>query len=70
LFAHHISATLADDAARALVPFVGPYAKAVFAVGLFGASMLAAAVLPLATGYSLTADRSLRVGARRRQEFT
>ncbi len=68
LFVHHISVTLADDAARALVPFVGPYAKAVFAVGLFGASMLAAAVLPLATGYSLTeafglergVDKSLR----------
>jgi Mn2+/Fe2+ NRAMP family transporter len=54
LFAHHIGVTLADDAARALVPFVGQYAKQVFAVGLFGASMLAAAVLPLATGYSIT----------------
>ncbi len=62
LFVHHISVTLADDAARALVPFVGPYAKAVFAVGLFGASMLAAAVLPLATGYSLTEAFGLERG--------
>jgi Mn2+/Fe2+ NRAMP family transporter len=68
LFVHHITITFADDAARALVPFVGPYAKPVFALGLFGASTLAAAVLPLATGYSLTeafglergVDKSLR----------
>jgi NRAMP (natural resistance-associated macrophage protein)-like metal ion transporter len=54
LYVHHIGVTLADDAARALVPFVGQYAKLVFGIGLFGASMLAAAVLPLATSYSLT----------------
>jgi Mn2+/Fe2+ NRAMP family transporter len=47
--AGHIAVTLADGAARARVPFVGPYAKVVFAVGLYGASTLAAAVLPLAT---------------------
>jgi NRAMP (natural resistance-associated macrophage protein)-like metal ion transporter len=44
----------AADAARALVPVVGEYAKYLFAVGLFGASMLAMGVLPLATAYSLS----------------
>ncbi len=39
LVMHHISVTRADDAARALVPFVGPYAKAVFAAGLRGGSL-------------------------------
>jgi Mn2+/Fe2+ NRAMP family transporter len=62
LYVHHIHITLADDAARALVPFVGQYAKQVFAVGLFGASMLAAAVLPLATSYSLTEAFGLERG--------
>ena len=44
----------AADAAQALAPVVGQYAKYLFAVGLFGASMLAMAVLPLATAYSLS----------------
>ena len=66
LYVHHIHVTLADDAARALVPFVGQYAKQVFAVGLFGASMLAAAVLPLATSYSLTEAFGLERGVDKR----
>nr|MDQ3747071.1 divalent metal cation transporter [Acidobacteriota bacterium] len=44
----------ADEAAKALAPLAGPYAKTLFAVGLFGASMLAAAVLPLSTAYSIS----------------
>jgi Mn2+/Fe2+ NRAMP family transporter len=44
----------AADAARALRPLAGPYAVILFAVGLFGASMLAAGVLPLATAYSIS----------------
>lgn len=43
----------AQQAALALKPFVGQYAPIIFAVGLFGASLLAAAVLPLATSYSI-----------------
>jgi Mn2+/Fe2+ NRAMP family transporter len=65
LFVHHVAVTLADDAARALVPFVGPYAKPVFAIGLFGASTLAAAVLPLATSYSITEAFGLERGVSR-----
>jgi Mn2+/Fe2+ NRAMP family transporter len=43
----------AADAARALEPLAGRYASALFAVGLLGASLLAAAVLPLATAYAV-----------------
>ena len=41
-------------AAESLVPVAGVYAKYLFAVGLFGAAMLAMGVLPLATAYSLS----------------
>ncbi len=44
----------AADAAEALAPVVGVYAKYLFAIGLFGAAMLAMGVLPLATAYSLS----------------
>jgi len=44
----------AQQAARALRPLAGPYAEVLFAIGLFGASMLAAGVLPLATAYSIS----------------
>src|SRR5690242_14982232 len=41
----------AADAARALAPFAGRYAEVLFAVGLLGASLLAAAVLPVTAAY-------------------
>ncbi|MGI8812164.1 MAG: Nramp family divalent metal transporter [Pyrinomonadaceae bacterium] len=44
----------ASDAARALAPVLGENAKYLFAIGLFGASMLAMGVLPLATAYSVS----------------
>ena len=44
----------AADAARALEPFAGNAAKTLFAVGLMGASLLAGAVLPLATAYAVS----------------
>jgi Mn2+/Fe2+ NRAMP family transporter len=56
----------AADAARALEPVAGVYAKYLFAVGLFGASMLAAAVLPLATAYAVTES----IGFERGVSFT
>lgn|SRR2546428_691432 len=43
----------AADAARALTPLAGERAGLLFAIGLFGASVLAAAVLPLATSYTI-----------------
>ncbi|MDM7921113.1 MAG: divalent metal cation transporter [Pyrinomonadaceae bacterium] len=54
----HVQGVLEVDsaatAADALVPVVGEYAKYLFAVGLFGAAMLAMGVLPLATAYSMS----------------
>lgn len=44
----------AATAADALTPVAGYYAKYLFAIGLFGAAMLAMGVLPLATAYSLS----------------
>ncbi|MDI6618217.1 MAG: Nramp family divalent metal transporter [Clostridiales bacterium] len=43
----------AGDAAIALKPLAGNYASLLFAVGLFGASVLAASVLPLSTSYAI-----------------
>jgi Mn2+/Fe2+ NRAMP family transporter len=44
----------AAQAARALRPFAGRYAEVLFGIGLLGASMLAAGVVPLATAYSIS----------------
>ena len=49
LFPAGITIDSAADAAAALAPFAGPYAEALFAVGLIAASFLAACVLPLTT---------------------
>src|SRR5947208_741166 len=43
----------AIDAAQALRSFAGKYAGLLFGIGLFGASLLAAAVLPLSTSYAI-----------------
>jgi len=53
----HLSGVKLNDAAQAaqaLAPLVGKYAEVIFAIGLFGAAMLAMGVLPLATAYSLS----------------
>lgn len=49
-----IAVNTAADAARALEPVAGPYAGVLFGLGLLGASLLAAGVLPLATTYMLS----------------
>jgi Mn2+/Fe2+ NRAMP family transporter len=59
----HIST--ASEAARALEPLAGPYAQMLFAIGLFGASMLAAGVLPLATAYSISEALGFEKGVSR-----
>ncbi len=51
LFPAGITIDSAADAAAALAPFAGPYAEALFAVGLIAASFLAACVLPLTTAF-------------------
>lgn len=55
----------AEQAALALEPLAGPYAKTLFGVGLFGASMLAAAVLPLSTAYSISEALGFEKGVSR-----
>src|SRR6185369_7106824 len=55
LFTHGVTnIDSAATAAESLVPIAGAYAKYLFAIGLLGASMLAMAVVPLATAYSLS----------------
>jgi Mn2+/Fe2+ NRAMP family transporter len=41
----------AEDAARALEPVAGPLATGLFALGLFGASVLAATIMPISTAF-------------------
>ncbi len=55
----------AAEAARALEPLASSYAKFLFAVGIFGASMLAAGVLPLATAYSVSEALGFEKGVSR-----
>ena len=43
----------ASQAAQALVPIAGKYAGLLFSIGLVGASLLAAAVVPLSTSYAI-----------------
>lgn len=62
---HGLHIESAADAARALEPFAGPYAQMLFAIGLFGASMLAAGVLPLATAYSISEALGFEKGVSR-----
>ena len=54
LFPRGIHADSAERAAQALAPVAGHYASALFAIGLFGASLLAAFVLPLTAAYAVT----------------
>jgi Mn2+/Fe2+ NRAMP family transporter len=53
LFQHGISIASAEDAALALGPLAGNYAKILFALGLLNASLFSAAILPLSTAYSV-----------------
>jgi NRAMP (natural resistance-associated macrophage protein)-like metal ion transporter len=65
LHKHGIRIDGPEDAARALRPLAGAYAEKLFAVGLFGASMLAAGVLPLATAYSISEALGFEKGVSR-----
>jgi Mn2+/Fe2+ NRAMP family transporter len=49
LFVHHVVVADAGQAAQALEPLAGPFASALFAIGLLNASLFAASVLPLST---------------------
>jgi NRAMP (natural resistance-associated macrophage protein)-like metal ion transporter len=52
----------AADAAKALQPFAGRFAKELFAVGLLGSSLLAAAILPVTIAYVLTESFGMEKG--------
>lgn len=54
LYPKGISINDASDAARALEPLAGNLAGKLFGVGLIGAALLAASVLPLSTAYSIS----------------
>jgi NRAMP (natural resistance-associated macrophage protein)-like metal ion transporter len=69
LFTHGIhDISSAADAARALNPFAGQYAEALFGIGLLGASLLAAAILPIATSYVVSESLGYEKGVGRRHE--
>lgn len=53
LFVAHMPVETAEQAALALEPLAGAGARYLFSAGLLGASLLAAAVLPLSTTYAL-----------------
>jgi Mn2+/Fe2+ NRAMP family transporter len=61
---HNIST--ASQAARALEPFAGQYAEVLFAVGLLGASLLAAAILPVTAAYVIAETFGFEKGINRR----
>lgn len=65
LYKAGVEVSSAEDAARALRPLAGRYAETLFGFGLFGASMLAAGVLPLATAYSISEALGFEKGVSR-----
>ncbi len=67
---HHSGTTIATakDAALALQPFAGVHATWLFALGLFVASIFAAAILPLSTAYSICEGMGWDAGIDRRFE--
>ena len=58
--------TDAADAAKALVPFAGKFAGILFAIGLVNASLLSAAILPLATAYNVCEGLGFESGVEKR----
>jgi Mn2+/Fe2+ NRAMP family transporter len=67
LFAHgDHTVNNAADAAKALAPFAGRYAEVLFAVGLLGASLLAAAILPVTAAYVIAETFGFEKGIKHR----
>jgi Mn2+/Fe2+ NRAMP family transporter len=60
----HIST--AAQAAKALEPFAGRYAELLFGIGLLGASLLAAAILPVTAAYVIAETFGFEKGISRR----
>src|SRR5579864_7678049 len=67
LFVHgHRTVNSAADAAKALAPFAGRFAEVLFAVGLLGASLLAAAILPVTAAYVVSETFGFEKGMKHR----
>jgi Mn2+/Fe2+ NRAMP family transporter len=62
----HREITDVADAAKALAPFAGHFAALLFGVGLINASLMSAAVLPLATTYNICEGLGFESGIDRR----
>src|SRR5271163_3276660 len=68
LYTHGIhSISSAAEAARALNPFAGRCAEVLFGICLLGASLLAAAILPIATSYVVSESLGYEKGVGRRR---
>jgi Mn2+/Fe2+ NRAMP family transporter len=68
IFKAGVPINTAADAAIALKPLAGIYASWLFALGLFVASIFAAAILPLSTAYSICEGMGWDAGVDRRFE--
>jgi Mn2+/Fe2+ NRAMP family transporter len=70
LYPQGISIEDASDAAQALEPIAGNLSTVLFGVGLLGAGLLAAAIVPLSTSYSVSEalGREPHLDERRRQD--
>ena len=66
LFSHHAQIRTAADAARALEPFAGHYATALFAVGIIGAGLLAIPVLAASAAFGVAGLAGWRRGLGRK----
>ncbi|MBV8693859.1 MAG: Nramp family divalent metal transporter [Ktedonobacteraceae bacterium] len=62
LFTHHKSIKTVVDAASALAPLLGPFAKYLFAIGFIGAGLVAIPVLLASTSYSIAGTFGWPVG--------
>jgi Mn2+/Fe2+ NRAMP family transporter len=62
LYSHHSTIKTAADAARALEPFAGKYATALFAVGIIGAGLLAIPVLAASAAFGVAGLAGWRRG--------
>lgn len=68
LFKAGIRIETAADAAQALTPFAGEFARVLFGIGLLGASLLAAGVVPLTTSFALANAFGWEAGVNRTLE--
>ncbi len=63
---NHPQITDVAQAATALIPFAGKFASLLFAIGLINASLLSAAILPLATSYNICEGLGFESGVDKR----